>query len=81
MIVAETKKKLSCDQEDLTILGSNYPDSTQVTYILSLGVSKEYRRAGIGNPYLIFSKTKSLIIQVLSFNIIRYTSVSFKLIN
>jgi hypothetical protein len=56
MIVAETKKKLSCDQEDLTILGSNYPDSTQVTYILSLGVSKEYRRAGIGNPRLIFPK-------------------------
>ena len=52
MIVAETKKKLSCDQEDLTILGNNYPDSTQVTYILSLGVSKEYRRVGIGNPIL-----------------------------
>jgi hypothetical protein len=48
MIVAETKKKISCEQEDLTILSSNHPDSTLVTYILSLGVAKEFRCCGIG---------------------------------
>ena len=54
MIVAETKNKSACDQEDLAILARSHPDNTQVTYILSLGVSKEFRRIGIGNNLVIF---------------------------
>ncbi len=46
--MAEIKRKLTCDREDLNILSSKHPDDTQITYILSLGVHKEFRRFGIG---------------------------------
>lgn len=48
LIVADVKLKLSMDQEDFYILARKFPESTQLTYILSLGVLKEYRRLGIG---------------------------------
>ena len=34
--------------QDGDILASRFPPTTEVAYILSLGVMKEYRRAGVG---------------------------------
>ena len=48
MIVAEIRNKKSCDREDWYILSRKHSDNTQITYILSLGVFKEYRRLGVG---------------------------------
>ena len=39
---------MACDREDLFILDKSFPDNTQITYILSIGVTQEYRRLGIG---------------------------------
>ena len=35
-------------RQDFDILASHYPLNTQMVYILSLGVVKEYRKHGIG---------------------------------
>lgn len=48
MIVAEIRNKKSCDREDWYILSRKHSENTQITYILSLGVFKEYRRLGVG---------------------------------
>lgn len=48
IIIAEVRSKIACDREDLFILDKSFPDNTQITYILSIGVSQEYRRHGIG---------------------------------
>jgi len=43
-----------CVQQDFDILASHYPLNTQMVYILSLGVVKEYRRHGVGVLLFIF---------------------------
>jgi hypothetical protein len=52
MIVAEIKNKKTTDKEDWYILSRKHPDSTQITYILSLGVFKEFRRLGLASLLL-----------------------------
>ncbi|XP_022084917.1 N-alpha-acetyltransferase 60-like [Acanthaster planci] len=52
LIVAEVKTRSRCHREDFNILSSTFPNSTQVAYILSLGVVKEYRRRGIATALL-----------------------------
>lgn len=56
MIVAEIKTKQLTDREDWHILSDQHSHDTQITYILSLGVNKEFRRHGIGNslPFSYF---------------------------
>jgi N-alpha-acetyltransferase 60 len=78
MIIAETKQKRLCDLEDKNVLLSNkFNDDTLVTYILSLGVVKEYRRLGIASillqtliSYLRSTSTscKAVYLHVLSTN-------------
>ena len=58
MIVAERRNKKSCDREDWYILSRKHPDNTQITYILSLGVFKEYRRLGVGERGFYFLNFK-----------------------
>lgn len=48
MIVAEIKGRTKVHKEDGDILASSFPVDTQVAYILSLGVVKEFRKHGIG---------------------------------
>ncbi|XP_061405554.1 N-alpha-acetyltransferase 60 isoform X2 [Lethenteron reissneri] len=48
MIVAEIKHRT----KDADVLASSFPSDTQVTYILSLGVVKEFRSRGIGSLLL-----------------------------
>nr|XP_055221107.1 N-alpha-acetyltransferase 60 isoform X5 [Gorilla gorilla gorilla] len=48
MIVAEIKNRTKIHKEDGDILASNFSVDTQVAYILSLGVVKEFRKHGIG---------------------------------
>ncbi|XP_054445473.1 N-alpha-acetyltransferase 60 isoform X3 [Pteronotus mesoamericanus] len=48
MIVAEIKSRTKIHKEDGDILASNFSVDTQVAYILSLGVVKEFRKHGIG---------------------------------
>ncbi|CAM9503916.1 unnamed protein product [Bubo scandiacus] len=52
MIVAEIKSRTKVHKEDGDILASNFPVDTQVAYILSLGVVKEFRKHGIGSLLL-----------------------------
>jgi ribosomal protein S18 acetylase RimI-like enzyme len=52
MIVAEIRNKRSCDKEDWYILSRRHPEDTQITYILSLGVFKEFRRTGVATLLL-----------------------------
>ncbi|OXB74500.1 UNVERIFIED_CONTAM: hypothetical protein H355_001882 [Colinus virginianus] len=52
MIVAEIKSRTKVHKEDGDILASNFPLDTQVAYILSLGVVKEFRKHGIGSLLL-----------------------------
>ena len=40
--------------KDADILASYFPPSTQMAYILSLGVISDYRRQGIGMCYLYY---------------------------
>uniref|UniRef100_I3MBG4 histone acetyltransferase n=3 Tax=Marmotini TaxID=337730 RepID=I3MBG4_ICTTR len=47
MIVAEIKSRTKIHKEDGDILASNFSVDTQVAYILSLGVVKEFRKHGI----------------------------------
>nr|XP_054363445.1 N-alpha-acetyltransferase 60 isoform X6 [Mirounga angustirostris] len=49
MIVAEIKSRTKIHKEDGDILASNFSVDTQVAYILSLGVVKEFRKHGIGS--------------------------------
>lgn len=52
MIVAEIKTKKATDKEDWHILSNKHPNDTQITYILSLGVYKDFRRHGIASLLL-----------------------------
>lgn len=52
MIVAEIKGRTKVHKEDGDILASSFPVDTQVAYILSLGVVKEFRKQGIGSLLL-----------------------------
>ncbi|KAL8175251.1 UNVERIFIED_CONTAM: N-alpha-acetyltransferase 60 [Gekko kuhli] len=52
MIVAEIKSRTKVHKEDGDILASSFPVDTQVAYILSLGVVKEFRKHGIGSLLL-----------------------------
>lgn len=52
MIVAEIKSRTKIHKEDGDILASNFSVDTQVAYILSLGVVKEFRKHGIGKGQL-----------------------------
>uniref|UniRef100_A0A3P9JCV1 N-alpha-acetyltransferase 60 n=1 Tax=Oryzias latipes TaxID=8090 RepID=A0A3P9JCV1_ORYLA len=52
MIVAEIKGRTKVHKEDGDILSSSFPVDTQVAYILSLGVVKEFRKHGIGSLLL-----------------------------
>ncbi|KAL4659079.1 N-alpha-acetyltransferase 60 [Arapaima gigas] len=52
MIVAEIKGRTKVHKEDGDILASSFPTDTQVAYILSLGVVKEFRKHGIGSLLL-----------------------------
>lgn len=54
MIVAEIKLKVATDQDDCYILSNKHAPNTQVTYVLSLGVEKQYRRLGIGKKPIWF---------------------------
>uniref|UniRef100_A0A2K5RJ32 N-alpha-acetyltransferase 60 n=1 Tax=Cebus imitator TaxID=2715852 RepID=A0A2K5RJ32_CEBIM len=47
MIVAEIKNRTKIHKEDGDILASSFSVDTQVAYILSLGVVKEFRKHGI----------------------------------
>uniref|UniRef100_A0A5F9D910 histone acetyltransferase n=1 Tax=Oryctolagus cuniculus TaxID=9986 RepID=A0A5F9D910_RABIT len=47
MIVAEIKSRTKIHKEDGDILASSFSVDTQVAYILSLGVVKEFRKHGI----------------------------------
>lgn len=59
MIVAEIRNKKTCDREDWYILSRKHPENSQITYILSLGVFKEYRRLGIAS--LLFDTLHSYL--------------------
>ncbi|XP_043945717.1 N-alpha-acetyltransferase 60 [Protopterus annectens] len=52
MIVAEVKSRTKIHKEDGDILASGFPVDTQVAYILSLGVVKDFRNRGIGSLLL-----------------------------
>lgn len=52
IIISEVRSKMACDREDLFILDKSFPDNTQITYILSIGVTQEYRRLGIASLLL-----------------------------
>ncbi|XP_055506957.1 N-alpha-acetyltransferase 60 isoform X1 [Leucoraja erinacea] len=52
MIVSEIKGRTKVHKEDGDILASGFPVETQVAYILSLGVIKEFRKHGIGSLLL-----------------------------
>ncbi|TDH03398.1 hypothetical protein EPR50_G00162600 [Perca flavescens] len=52
MIVAEIKGRTKVHKEDGDILASSFPVDTQVAYILSLGVVKDFRKHGIGSLLL-----------------------------
>jgi ribosomal protein S18 acetylase RimI-like enzyme len=53
MLVAEIKLKKAAEKEDSYILSRKHNENTQITYILSIGVFKEFRRLGIGN-FILF---------------------------
>ncbi|KAE8579091.1 hypothetical protein XENTR_v10023902 [Xenopus tropicalis] len=59
MIVAEIKGRTKVHKEDGDILASSFSGDTQVAYILSLGVVKEFRKQGIGS--LLLESLKSHI--------------------
>jgi len=51
-IVAEIKTRVRCNKEDQDILSPSYPLSTPIAYILSLGVSCNFRCQGVGSLLL-----------------------------
>jgi N-alpha-acetyltransferase 60 len=52
MIVAEVKEKKVIEQECWTILSKKFDKSTKITYIMSIGVHRDYRRLGIASILL-----------------------------
>lgn len=52
LIVAEIKPYLALNPEDTGILAKSFTKNSDVGYILSLGVAKEYRRNGIASLLL-----------------------------
>lgn len=75
MIVAEIKTKQATNVEDWHILSNKHPFSSQVTYILSIGVNKELRRMGIASmlldtllEYLRETDCKAVYLHVLCSN-------------
>jgi len=52
IIVCEVKTRNRCNREDQDLLASYFPISTQLAYILSLGVDSCFRRNGIGSLLL-----------------------------
>lgn len=52
LIVAEIKPYINVNAEDEEILAKSFPKTADVGYILSLGVSKQYRRNGIASLLL-----------------------------
>uniref|UniRef100_A0A914VIQ4 N-alpha-acetyltransferase 60 n=1 Tax=Plectus sambesii TaxID=2011161 RepID=A0A914VIQ4_9BILA len=52
LLVAEIKTLNQCNPEDRDILAKSFPANTQVAYILSLGVSSEFRRRGLASRLL-----------------------------
>lgn len=52
LIVSEIKPQTKCNKEDQGLLASSFPKRTEVAYILTLGVVREYRRNGIATMLL-----------------------------
>jgi len=78
LIVAETKELSQLAKEDRSLLASCFRSGTKVGYILSLGVSQQYRKQGIASLLLDqlishltseqFSQVKALYLHVLTTN-------------
>ncbi|XP_015424630.1 PREDICTED: N-alpha-acetyltransferase 60-like [Myotis davidii] len=51
-MIAEIKSRTNIHKEDRDSLAPNFSVDTQVAYILSLGVAKEFRKHGIGSLLL-----------------------------
>lgn len=78
-IVAEIKTRLRCNKEDQDVLSPSYPYTTPVAYILSLGVSCQFRCQGVGSLLLDnllshltakdHSTCKAVFLHVLSSNV------------
>lgn len=49
VLVAEIKPRWQVQKEDFDLLASSFPTNTQVAYLLSLGVHRQYRRHGIAS--------------------------------
>lgn len=60
LIVAEVKPYVSVNSEDAEILAKSFVKTSDIGYILSLGVSKQYRRNGIAS-LLLDSLIKNLM--------------------
>lgn len=52
LIVSELKPRSRCNREDADLLASHFPPSTQLAYILSLGVISDFRRHGVASLLL-----------------------------
>ncbi|CAF1011192.1 unnamed protein product [Brachionus calyciflorus] len=82
IIVAEVKLKKTTDREDCNILSNKHDENTQITYILSLGVDKSFRRLGIASMLLDYllsylkaeTDCKAIYLHVLCTN---KTAISF----
>jgi len=78
LIVAETKELGQLAKEDRSLLASCFRSGTKVGYILSLGVSQQFRKQGIASLLLDqlishltseqFSQVKALYLHVLTTN-------------
>jgi len=78
LIVAETKELSQLAKEDRTLLASCFRSGTKVGYILSLGVSQQFRKQGIASLLLDqlishltseqFTQVKALYLHVLTTN-------------
>jgi len=78
LIVAETKELGHLAKEDRSLLASCFRSGTKVGYILSLGVSQQYRKQGIASLLLDqlishltseqYSQVKALYLHVLTTN-------------
>ncbi|UYV76474.1 NAA60 [Cordylochernes scorpioides] len=60
LIVAEIRPQTTCNPEDQGLLAPHFTKSTQVAYILTLGVVVQFRRNGIECNWL-FSDNASLV--------------------
>ena len=78
LIVAETKELSQLAKEDRSLLANCFRAGTKVGYILSLGVSQQFRKQGIASLLLDqlishltseqFSQVKALYLHVLTTN-------------